>query len=373
MPDDPRTAKLKRQTMLLSEFLVQRAPNYMPAKTQQKILLHMHCHHRAIFNMKDEVAVLNATGAKSNCSTRAAAAWQAVRFEKKSYGVSQTLGERVLLPAVRAAAPGTVIVTDGFSCREQIAQNTIVGPSIWRKFWQEDMTMKTALHAVKGVVLVLCLGLLIGRAAVMGQRRATANNRRHAIPGVALAGAARRPTSHSKMRTGSTGITCPDPGSARAATQGNDTCAASGGAETAGSALSAKGIKQTGQIMNDLELVLRGDGPSPAMNRDPEICYFTVFGTPSDQKAWGWRVEGHIFHRISRSPTEPSARGRRIFTVRIPPKCCGIEKGLRVLAAEEDKAFALLRALDAQQKQAAVLQDKVPNDMITTNARRANR
>jgi hypothetical protein len=38
--------------------------------------------------------------------------------------VSQTLGERVLLPAVRAAEPGTVIVTDGFSCREQIAQNT---------------------------------------------------------------------------------------------------------------------------------------------------------------------------------------------------------------------------------------------------------
>ena len=125
MPDDPRTAKLKRQTMLLSEFLVQRAPNYVPAKTQQKILVHMHCHHRAIFNMKDEVAVLNATGGvvqllDSGCCGMAGP----FGFEKKSYGVSQTLGERVLLPAVRAAAPSTVIVTDGFSCREQIAQNT---------------------------------------------------------------------------------------------------------------------------------------------------------------------------------------------------------------------------------------------------------
>ena len=45
-------------------------------------------------------------------------------FEQKGYAVSQTLGERVLLPAVRAAEPGTVIVADGFSCREQIAQNT---------------------------------------------------------------------------------------------------------------------------------------------------------------------------------------------------------------------------------------------------------
>ena len=125
MPDDPRTAKLRKQTLLLSEFLVQRAPEYVPAKKPQKMLVHMHCHHRAIFNMKDEVAVLNATGAEvkvldSGCCGMAGP----FGFEQKSYGVSQTLGERVLLPAVRAAEPGTVIVTDGFSCREQIAQNT---------------------------------------------------------------------------------------------------------------------------------------------------------------------------------------------------------------------------------------------------------
>jgi FAD/FMN-containing dehydrogenase/Fe-S oxidoreductase len=125
MPDDPRIAKLKKQTMLLSELLMQRAPEYVPAKKQQKILVHMHCHHRAIFNTKDEVAVLNATGGDvkvldSGCCGMAGP----FGFEQKSYGVSQTLGERVLLPAVRAAEPGTVIVTDGFSCREQIAQNT---------------------------------------------------------------------------------------------------------------------------------------------------------------------------------------------------------------------------------------------------------
>jgi len=33
-------------------------------------------------------------------------------------------GERVLLPAVRAAADDTLLVADGFSCREQIAQAT---------------------------------------------------------------------------------------------------------------------------------------------------------------------------------------------------------------------------------------------------------
>jgi len=34
------------------------------------------------------------------------------------------VGERVLLPAVRSAAPDTLIVSDGFSCREQIEQAT---------------------------------------------------------------------------------------------------------------------------------------------------------------------------------------------------------------------------------------------------------
>jgi hypothetical protein len=45
-------------------------------------------------------------------------------FEKTKVPVSQALGERVLLPAVRAADPDTIVVTDGFSCREQIVQNT---------------------------------------------------------------------------------------------------------------------------------------------------------------------------------------------------------------------------------------------------------
>ena len=45
-------------------------------------------------------------------------------FEKDNYNVSLAVGERVLLPAVRQAAPETLIVSDGFSCREQILQIT---------------------------------------------------------------------------------------------------------------------------------------------------------------------------------------------------------------------------------------------------------
>src|SRR5947207_11757692 len=45
-------------------------------------------------------------------------------FEKEHYDVSIKVDERVLLPAVREAAKETLIIADGFSCREQIAQTT---------------------------------------------------------------------------------------------------------------------------------------------------------------------------------------------------------------------------------------------------------
>ena len=43
-------------------------------------------------------------------------------FEERHLPVAQALGERALLPAIRSAAPGTAIIADGFSCREQIRQ-----------------------------------------------------------------------------------------------------------------------------------------------------------------------------------------------------------------------------------------------------------
>jgi hypothetical protein len=45
-------------------------------------------------------------------------------FERDHYDVSIAIGERVLLPTVRDARRDTLIVADGFSCREQIAQTT---------------------------------------------------------------------------------------------------------------------------------------------------------------------------------------------------------------------------------------------------------
>jgi Fe-S oxidoreductase len=50
-------------------------------------------------------------------------------FERDHIEVSKAVGERVLLPAVREASRETYIVTNGFSCREQITQLT--GRRVW--------------------------------------------------------------------------------------------------------------------------------------------------------------------------------------------------------------------------------------------------
>jgi Fe-S oxidoreductase len=45
-------------------------------------------------------------------------------YEADHYEISMQIGERVLLPAVRSTPPETLVVADGFSCREQIAHAT---------------------------------------------------------------------------------------------------------------------------------------------------------------------------------------------------------------------------------------------------------
>jgi len=125
LAEDARARRLQANTFLLSEFLVRHAPHFVPAKRDEAFLVQGHCHHRALMKMTDETTLLAKTGAEvrlldSGCCGMAGP----FGFEKDKFPVSQALAERVLLPAVRGADSDTVIVADGFSCREQIAQNT---------------------------------------------------------------------------------------------------------------------------------------------------------------------------------------------------------------------------------------------------------
>jgi FAD/FMN-containing dehydrogenase/Fe-S oxidoreductase len=125
LPGDVRAERLRTQTFLLSEFLERRVPGYVPPALTGPILLHGHCHHKAVMKMTDEESLLRKTGAElrvpdAGCCGMAGS----FGFDAGKYEISQAIGERVLLPAVRGASAETLIVSDGFSCREQIEQAT---------------------------------------------------------------------------------------------------------------------------------------------------------------------------------------------------------------------------------------------------------
>ena len=125
LPHDARARRLQQQVFLLSEFLMKRAPEYEPPKLSAKILLHGHCHHKALMKMTDEESLLRRMGAELECpDTGCCGMAGPFGFEREKFAIAQAIGERVLLPAVRNSRPETIIVADGFSCREQIRQST---------------------------------------------------------------------------------------------------------------------------------------------------------------------------------------------------------------------------------------------------------
>ena len=122
-PDDPLAKKLQEQVFLLSEFL-EKKKTAVP-QLARKALVQGHCHHKSLLKFDDENSVLEKLGLDykvlaSGCCGMAGS----FGFENDKYEVSVDIGERVLLPAVREAPRDTLIVADGFSCREQIAQET---------------------------------------------------------------------------------------------------------------------------------------------------------------------------------------------------------------------------------------------------------
>jgi hypothetical protein len=134
-------------------------------------------------------------------------------------------------------------------------------------------------------------------------------------------------------------------------------------------ALSQRGYLKASTII-ELELVLREMGENPVV-RDPELYYFSVFGSPGPTEPWGLRAEGHHlslnFTVVGDSlvATAPAFMGANPAEVRV-----GSRVGLRALAAEEDLARELIHALDEDQRAAAVIADVTPRDIVTGNAAR---
>lgn len=138
--------------------------------------------------------------------------------------------------------------------------------------------------------------------------------------------------------------------------------------------LSQEGFSKAEQII-DLENVLRVVESRPANDtyRDPENFAFLIFGNPAGSDPWGWRVEGHhlslhfssINGEITYTPSFMGSNPGQVLAD-VP------QKGKRILKAEQDLAFELLHSMNASQHEKAVLAEQSPNEIFTSNGRKAS-
>jgi len=122
-PDEPVAKRLSEQVFLFDEYLHRRG--YRPPGLERHAIVHGHCHRKALIGMQATQEMLGAMGVKaelldSGCCGMAGS----FGYESGHYDVSVKVGEHALLPRVRREAADALIVADGFSCREQIAQLT---------------------------------------------------------------------------------------------------------------------------------------------------------------------------------------------------------------------------------------------------------
>jgi Fe-S oxidoreductase len=123
LPDNPLAASTAAATHTFAEFLSQ--SGWEPPQVGGEALVQTHCHQHAVVGFDADRSVMKAAGIQATVPDSGCCGLAGnFGFERGHYEVSKAAGERVLLPAVRDAAPTTAIVADGFSCRTQITHGT---------------------------------------------------------------------------------------------------------------------------------------------------------------------------------------------------------------------------------------------------------
>jgi Fe-S oxidoreductase len=123
LPGHALAKQLSAQTFLFSDF-VARQPFDWPT-LDADVIVHGHCHQKALFGMQGDTSLLAKLGVKwklldTGCCGMAGS----FGFNAEHHALSEKIGEDSLYPAIRSAARETIVLTNGFSCREQIEQGT---------------------------------------------------------------------------------------------------------------------------------------------------------------------------------------------------------------------------------------------------------
>ncbi len=120
---DPRAGEVAAGMRSLAEFLAERVDDGSwtpPDLTGVEVVAQPHCHHHAVIGWETDAALLARTGASITRVGGCCGLAGNFGVEEGHYEVSVAVAEHDLLPAVRNAGAGAVVLADGFSCRTQL-------------------------------------------------------------------------------------------------------------------------------------------------------------------------------------------------------------------------------------------------------------
>lgn len=120
--DDPRAARLAARVRTFAETLAEYAPGWAPPALNRPVTGQTHCHQHAVLGDAPDRRLRDAAGLTGELSGGCCGLAGNFGFEKGHYDVSTACAEEQLLPAVRGAPDGAVVLADGYSCRTQLAQ-----------------------------------------------------------------------------------------------------------------------------------------------------------------------------------------------------------------------------------------------------------
>ena len=132
--DSNRSDLIDGKILLFDEFLVEKHRNLSKiiTKKEHKILLHGHCHQKAISSMKYSLTMLSWIGKVSLVQAGCCGMAGAFGYRKESFELSKKIAGLDLLPAIEKADENTMICATGISCQHQI----------------EDFTSRKVLHPI---------------------------------------------------------------------------------------------------------------------------------------------------------------------------------------------------------------------------------
>ena len=123
LPDHPAATALAARVHTLAEVLRQRAPGWRPPQHPSDAVQQVHCHQHAVLGHEADDALLGLAGIRVRRASGCCGLAGSFGYQRGHEELSAALAQRSLAPTIRAM-PGALVLADGFSCRQQIAQTT---------------------------------------------------------------------------------------------------------------------------------------------------------------------------------------------------------------------------------------------------------